>query len=73
MGTLAESAIVDYPSSFADQEKHRPFSVSDYSKHTEVSHFHFPYTENKRKLPFSVSSIFEILETWKRGDMETWI
>ncbi len=41
--------------------------------------FPFPFAENKRKLPLSVSSVFRMrnsgnMETWTRrhGDMETW-
>jgi hypothetical protein len=67
MGTFAETAIVDYRLSFADQGKQT--SVSVCSKQTEVCRFRFPFVENKRKLPFSVSSDFRLR---KYGDMETW-
>ncbi len=78
-GHVAETAIVDYRLSFDDQ-----------GKQTSVFHFRlqqtygnlpflFPFAENKRKLPFSVISIFRLwnsgnMETWKYGDMEmeTW-
>jgi hypothetical protein len=46
---------------------------------TEVSRFCFPFTEDLRKLPFSVRSVFHLLnsgnvETWTRrhGYMEIW-
>jgi hypothetical protein len=51
MGTFAETAIVDYHLSFADQGKQN--SVSVFSKQTtEVCHFRFPFAANKRKLHF---------------------
>jgi hypothetical protein len=37
-----------------------PFTVPVYSKEKEVCRFHFPFAINKRKLPFSVSSIFRV-------------
>jgi hypothetical protein len=43
-----------------------PFSVSVYSKQTEVFRFFFPLAENKRKLPFSDGSVSVC------GSMETW-
>ncbi len=66
MGTFAETAIVDYRLSFVDQGKQT--SVSVCSKQTEVCRFRFPFVENERKLPFSVSSVFRLR---KHGDMET--
>jgi hypothetical protein len=58
---LFETAIVDYRLSFADQGKQTSvFSVSVFSKQTEVCHFRFPFAKNKRKLPFSVSSVFRV-------------
>jgi hypothetical protein len=43
MGTFAETAIVDYRLSFADQKTNKlPFTVSICSKQTEVCRFHFP-------------------------------
>jgi hypothetical protein len=44
-----------------------PFSVC--SKQTKICFFHFPFVENKRKLPFSVCGILD-METWKNGDIK---
>jgi hypothetical protein len=52
MGTFAETANVDYRSSFADQGNKHPFSFSVCSKQTEVCRFYFLLAENKRKLLF---------------------
>jgi hypothetical protein len=80
MGTF-ETAIVNYHSLLADQGKLSSFSVSVYKKYTEVFHFRFPFAENKRKFPFSFSSVFNLqkyedmdmeIETWKHRDMVTW-
>ncbi len=60
MGTFAEITITDYHLSFADQEKLIPFPVSICSKQTEVCHFRSPFAANKRKLPFSISSVFHV-------------
>jgi hypothetical protein len=54
---FAETAILDYSLSRADQGKKLPFPVSVCSKQTEVCRFHFPFAANKRKLPFSVGSV----------------
>jgi hypothetical protein len=54
MGSSAETAIVDYHLSFADQGKQT--SVFICSKQTEVCRFNVQFSENKR-LPFSVSSV----------------
>ncbi len=43
-----------------------PFSVSVYSKQTEVFRLFFPLAENKKKLPFSDGSVSVC------GNMETW-
>jgi hypothetical protein len=43
MGTFAETALVDYCLSFADQGKQILFSVSVGSKQTEERHFCFLY------------------------------
>jgi hypothetical protein len=70
MGTLAETAIVDYHLSFADQEKTNfRFSVSVCRKETEVCHFRFLFAANKWKLQFSISSVFCLRNA---GNMETW-
>ncbi len=42
------------------KENKLPFTVPVYSKEKEVCRFHFPFATNKRKLPFSVSSIFRV-------------
>ncbi len=52
----------------------------------EVCHFRFLFALNKRKLSFSISSVFHLrkhgdmdtwihgyMETWRHGYMETWI
>ncbi len=57
---FAETAIVDYRLSFADQGKQTSVSISVCSKRREVCHFHFPFAANKWKLPFSMSSICRI-------------
>jgi hypothetical protein len=52
MGTLAETAIVDYRLSFAYQKKHRLlFSISFCSK--QISVFHFQLTNGSLPFPFS--------------------
>jgi hypothetical protein len=53
MGTLAETAIVNFHLSFANQGKQT-------YKETEVCRFHFPFVANKQKLPFSVGSFFSV-------------
>jgi hypothetical protein len=60
MGMFAETAVVDYRLSFADQGKKFPFSASVCRIHTEVSRFRFPFAANKWKSPFSVSSVFSL-------------
>jgi hypothetical protein len=50
------------------EDKH-PFSVSIYSKQTEVCHFRFLFAENKRKLPFLLVQ-FSCLRN--SGNVETW-
>jgi hypothetical protein len=44
-----------------------------------VSHFRFPFAENKRKLPFSVRAVFQLRNsgnveawTWRHRNMEAW-
>ncbi len=56
MGTLAETAIVDYRR-LPIWENKLPFYVSAYSKQAEVCYFCFPIAANKRKSPFFVSSV----------------
>ncbi len=85
MGRFAETAIVDYRLSFANQGKQPPFSVCVCCKQTEVCPFHFkqtngslpfPFAANKRKLAVTVFRllfpIFPFEETWRRGDIEAW-
>jgi hypothetical protein len=64
MSLFAETAIVDYRLSFADQGKQLPFSVSVCDKQTEVSHFNFPIGANKRRSPFSFSPVFGVLKRY---------
>jgi hypothetical protein len=58
MGMFAETAIVDYRLSFADQEIRLPFSFA--AKKTEACRFRLPFAANKRKLLISVSSAFRV-------------
>jgi hypothetical protein len=58
MGMFAETAIVDYRLSFADQGNKLLYSVSICIKQMEVCCFHFTFAANKWKLPFSVHPIF---------------
>jgi hypothetical protein len=79
---FAETAIVEYNLSFANQGNKLSFSVC--RKYTEVCHFPFPFVEKKRKSPYSVISFFHlrnsrnmetgVVETWNHGDidMERW-
>jgi hypothetical protein len=56
------------------KENKLPFSVSIFSKQTEVCRFCFPFATNKQKLLFSVSSFswrHGYIETLRHGDMET--
>jgi hypothetical protein len=53
MGTLAETAIIDYRLSFTDQGKQkRPYSVSFCSKQIELCRISFLFAHNKQKSPF---------------------
>ncbi len=46
---------------FDDQKKQKlPFSISVFSKQSEVCRFRFPFAANELKLPFSSRSIFRI-------------
>ncbi len=54
-----------------------PFSIFVCSKQMDVCCFHFLFAEDKRKLPFSISSIFHWwnsgnVETWRHGNTGTW-
>jgi hypothetical protein len=78
MGTFAEmlSSVTIYP--LPTKENRRPFSLSVCRKQTEVCRFHFPFAENKWKLPFPLVPLYGcgIQETWRHGhgdtDIETW-
>jgi hypothetical protein len=52
MGTLAETAIIDYRLFFANQGKQTSDNVSVCSKQKEVFRFNFSFLASKRKLPF---------------------
>jgi hypothetical protein len=69
MGIFAETAMsnIIYQLPTTKENKHL-LSVSICSKQTEVYRFHFPFAENKRKLPFSVSFIFLLQNS---GNVET--
>jgi hypothetical protein len=79
MGTFAETASFDYRLPLSTKENKLIFSISVCSKQMEVFRCCFSFTENKRKLPFFISSVFRLrnsrnVETWRHGDegMETW-
>jgi hypothetical protein len=70
MGTFAETAIVDYHLTFADQGKTFLFR-SCFQQTNASSLFPFLFAANKRKFPFSLSSIFRLrnsgimlMKTW---------
>jgi hypothetical protein len=56
MGTFAETAIVNYHLSFADQGKQT--SIFLLQQQTEVCRFCFPFEAKKWKLLFSISLVF---------------
>jgi hypothetical protein len=58
MGMFAETVIVDYRLSFADQGKQ--ISIISLQQKTEVCHFRFLFATNKWKFLFSVSSFFHV-------------
>jgi hypothetical protein len=60
MGTFAETATFNYCTvlDLLTKGSKLPFSVS-------MCHFSFPFTANKQKLPFSVSSVFCIYIYYK--------
>jgi hypothetical protein len=62
MVKFAETAIINYRLSFADQGKQRFYQ-------TEICRFRLPFAEKKWKLPFSDSSLFHL---WNSGNLETW-
>jgi hypothetical protein len=65
MGTFAETAIIDYRLSFADQGK----QTSAFHLQQTSGILPFPFSENKKKLPLSISSIFPLQNF---GNVETW-
>jgi hypothetical protein len=73
MGAFAETGIVDYHLSFADQGKQTSVLRFRLQQQMEVSHFRL---QKKQKLAFSVVPFQNSInvETWKHGDidMETW-
>jgi hypothetical protein len=74
MGTFAETATAACSLSFADQGKQTSVFRFYLQQTTEIYHFRLPFAENKRKLPFSVISVFSFAKFRKHGDMEieTW-
>jgi hypothetical protein len=60
MGTFADTAIVDYRFLLPTKENKLPFSAYVCSKQTEVCRFRLPFEANKRKLQFSVGSVFRL-------------
>jgi hypothetical protein len=71
MGSLAEAAIVNYRLSFADQGKQTSIFRFRLQQQKEVCCFCFPFSSNKRKFLFSVSSVFRLRNSGKM-EMETW-
>jgi hypothetical protein len=57
VGTFAETAIVDYRLSFADQGKQASVFRFLLQQTDGSLLFRFPFAESKRKLHFSVSSV----------------
>jgi hypothetical protein len=68
MGPFAETAFVDYRLSFADQEK-QTFAFHFRLQETNGSLPFFLFAANKRKLPFSINSVFHL---WNSRNMETY-
>jgi hypothetical protein len=75
MGMFAEKAIVDYRLLFADQGK----QTSVFCFCLQQTNQSFLFAENKRNLPFLVSSVFCLwkhrdmyMDTWRHGDKKTW-
>jgi hypothetical protein len=78
MSTFAETAIVDYRRSLANQEKRTSVSFSGLQQTNESFPMPFLFVAKKRKLQFSVSSVLRLqnsrnMETWRwrHGKMET--
>ncbi len=87
MGTFAETVIASYCFRLPTKANKFLFSVSVFSKQTEVCHFPFPLAANKLNMPFTVSFVsvcwisetwrwrhgeWRHIETWRHGDSETW-
>ncbi len=83
MDTFAETAVVIYRLSFAEQWKRTSvFRFCLQQTNAEVYCFRCLFEVNKRKLPFSISSGFRLrnpgtMETaetwrWRHGNIETW-
>jgi hypothetical protein len=58
MGTFAETAIVDYLYLLPTKANKR--CVFRLQQQTKICRFHFPFADNKRDLPLSVSSVFRL-------------
>jgi hypothetical protein len=69
MSTFAETAIVNYRLSFAEQVKQ--MSIFCFRLLQTNGSLPFPFAENKQKLSFSLVpfSVCGIPETWRHGDM----
>jgi hypothetical protein len=65
---FADKAIAFTVHRLPTKENKLPFSVC--VKQTKVCRFHFAFAANKRKLPFSISSVFPLVEFRKHGDMD---
>jgi hypothetical protein len=64
MGTFAEIAIIDYRLSFIDLGKQPSIFRNRFQQTNGSLPFRiYWFAANKRRLPFSISSVFEIPET----------
>ncbi len=69
MGTFVETAIVDYRLSFADREKTNFFFLFSICSIKRK----FAIATNKRKLPFSISSIYCTFLYLRKMELQTYI
>jgi hypothetical protein len=67
VGTFVAAAVVDYRLQFADQGKQSFVYRFRFLQTNGSLRFRFPFAAKKRKLLFSVSSVFRL---WNSGNME---
>jgi hypothetical protein len=76
MGTFAETAIVDYRLSFADQGKQMSVFIFNWQQTNgfAVSVFCLQKTNGIFRFPLVLLSVCGILKMWRHGheDMDTW-